>query len=694
MKRFLLLSVLVYTVLCIVLAPLAYKGRVQELKLRYRPQTVKKAPTVLKGRIVGIQQSKQSFDFKTSEGALYKIKYKSPETMRGILDAGTLHLEVLVDAGKMPLSAPKNFKGFDYDAYLYGQGFDGRYKLLDIVGAEGRQWCLSCVRVRARATFEAAVKRWYSDETASFLSALFLGDKSDFEAFDTFKSLGLAHLFAISGLHFGLLYIGLKKIIYTGNHLVQSGIVVMFLAAFLFWVGDSYSAQRAFGIIVYYEAARIWHRKPDLFVALGFSCGLILLRAPYAVLSSAFQLSFYAYFMVAVALRAFDYKRGFLGKIKAALALQLLLWPSALYFFNEAQGHSFVVNLLFVPLMGVLLPMGILAVVLSAFSATFHVAIFEGYVTAFTTLASQVPLWPIEGVFFRHSDYYATWVALIGVLTAYAFNWTSYRIRRVTLIILCTCGLVVAGGTMSEWLSDRGYIHFVDVGHGDFVVVQFDDVVVLSDLGDGFLDVGDYLRASDVHRVSLVVLSHAHKDHHGGLEGLLEAVRVDKVLLNAETYERVAPLLAAAGTSYEIVRDSAVYQYGDLHLEIFPTFSDSQTNDNGLNTFVSLYGTSGYLLGDLHKEGMASLELKPSFQFLKVPHHGSDTSYSESFYTGSTIEIAIISSGLRYGLPDENVVSLLESVTNRVYSTYDSGEIVMTVTPRGYRIQTYLKAGG
>ncbi len=694
MKRFLLLSALVYTVFCIVLAPLAYKGHVQELKAHYRPQTVKKAPTVLKGRIVGVQQSKQSFDFKTSKGALYKIKYETSETMRGLLDAGTLHLEVLVDAGKMPLSAPKNFKGFDYDAYLYGQGFDGRYKLLDIVGAEGDSWCLSCVRVRARVAFEAAVKRWYSDETAAFLSALFLGDKSDFEAFDTFKSLGLAHLFAISGLHFGLLYIGLKKVIYTGHHLVQSGIVVVFLAAFLFWVGDSYSAQRAFGIILYYEAARIWHRKPDLFVALGFSCGLILLRAPYAVLSSAFQLSFYAYFMVAVALRAVDRNRGVFDKIKAAVALQLLLWPSALYFFNEAQGHSFAVNLLFVPLMGVLLPLSILAVVLSAFSATFHVAIFEAYITAFTALASQVPQWPIEGVYFRHSDYYVAWMALIGVLTAYAFNWTSCRIRRVTLVTLCACGVLVAGGAIDERLSARGYIHFVDVGHGDFSMVRFDDVVVLSDLGDGFLDVGDYLRASDVHQVALVVLSHAHKDHHGGLEGLLETVRVDKVLLNAETYERVAPLLEVTGTSYEIVLNPAVYQYGDLHMEIFPTFSDSETNDNGLNTFVSLYGTSGYLLGDLHKEGMTSLELKPIFQFLKVPHHGSDTSYSESFYAGYAIDIAIISSGLRYGLPDENVVSLLESVTNRVYSTYDSGEIVMTVTPKGYRIQTYLKAGG
>lgn len=79
-------------------------------------------------------------------------------------------------------------------------------------------------------------------------------------------------------------------------------------------------------------------------------------------------------------------------------------------------------------------------------------------------------------------------------------------------------------------------ITVIDVGQGDAVLIEVEDAVILIDGGRSMYDVSDYLRNKGFERIDLVVATHAHADHIGGLIGVLKRLDVDMVLYNGQTH--------------------------------------------------------------------------------------------------------------------------------------------------------------
>ncbi len=241
-------------------------------------------------------------------------------------------------------------------------------------------------------------------------------------------------------------------------------------------------------------------------------------------------------------------------------------------------------------------------------------------------------------------------------------------------------------------------VHFIDVGQGEAVLIQAPDgKVALIDGGEEGSGVLRYLQGQGVKRVDLMVATHPHNDHIGGLIGVLQAMPVDQVVTNGQmhtttTYEAFLDAIDIARVPYAEAKRGDTLQLGTLTLQVLhPTSSEGDDlNDNSLVLRFEYAGTSFLLTGDVQAEGQAGiLAAGQPIQatILAVPHHGSAAS-SRSFLASVKPEVAVYSCGVGndYGHPHTETLAALASVGAQVYGTDVNGTVVVTCDATGYQV--------
>jgi competence protein ComEC len=256
-------------------------------------------------------------------------------------------------------------------------------------------------------------------------------------------------------------------------------------------------------------------------------------------------------------------------------------------------------------------------------------------------------------------------------------------------------------------------VHFIDVGQGDAVLIECDDYDqwALIDAGDRFKDpvakLRSYLESQDVGTIHLLVATHPHADHIGGMSMVLQEFTV--LLVADSGYEATSALwrdykefLMTTPIPVIFPRRGDVIQLGNLELYVLHPSDpvDRYANTNNSSVVIRLeYGDVSFLFtGDVEAEGESEMlsELGNSaselldVDILKVAHHGSRTSSSEAFLSVVTPEVAVISvgEGNRYGLPDEEVLHALAEVGAEVYRTDYDGTVVIWTDGSEYSVTT------
>jgi competence protein ComEC len=256
-------------------------------------------------------------------------------------------------------------------------------------------------------------------------------------------------------------------------------------------------------------------------------------------------------------------------------------------------------------------------------------------------------------------------------------------------------------------------VHFIDVGQGDAVLIECDDYDqwALIDAGDRFKDpvakLRSYLESQDVGTIHLLVATHPHADHIGGMSMVLQEFTV--LLVADSGYEATSALwrdykefLMTTPIPVIFPRRGDVIQLGNLELYVLHPSDpvDRYANTNNSSVVIRLeYGDVSFLFtGDVEAEGESEMlsELGNSaselldVDILKVAHHGSRTSSSEAFLSVVTPEVAVISvgEGNRYGLPDEEALHALAEVGAEVYRTDYDGTVVIWTDGSEYSVTT------
>ncbi len=263
------------------------------------------------------------------------------------------------------------------------------------------------------------------------------------------------------------------------------------------------------------------------------------------------------------------------------------------------------------------------------------------------------------------------------------------------LLIFCIW-LGGQGFTAQSAGSGSAQILLIDVGQGDAALLQDPDGFdVLIDGGPtqaGAAVVG-YLRGHTDKTIDVILISHPHEDHIGGLLAVLQAsdLVVGQILYNGypgatQTWANLMALASARAIPLTVIQFPAEVHWGRLNAYILnpaPGLSNPAANEASMVVRIDYDRTRFLFPGDIGQSTEATVVARATpvqADVLKVAHHGSAYSTSSAFLAAVQPTLAVISVGASnsYGHPAPNTLARLAVAGVRVWRTDRSGTLLLT----------------
>jgi len=261
------------------------------------------------------------------------------------------------------------------------------------------------------------------------------------------------------------------------------------------------------------------------------------------------------------------------------------------------------------------------------------------------------------------------------------------------LLAQSLCGKIAFVVTASED-SSSVTVHFIDVGQGDSILIDTPNRDVLIDGGPEAEGprVLNYLGSLSITRIHLMVATHPHKDHIGGLIDVLSSVtNVDEILINNQTYTNKtytnfmnlvkshSVTVAQRGQTFILTETANLTVFNPVQPLEFLSVNDA--NKNSVVVKLQVGNTSFLFTGDAEadaEQSMLEAGLDLQSGVLKVGHHGSRNATTQLFLDDVAPSHAIISAGEGnpYGHPHEETIQRLLAKGVTIYGTFHSGTII------------------
>jgi competence protein ComEC len=418
-------------------------------------------------------------------------------------------------------------------------------------------------------------------------------------------------------------------------------------------------------------------------------------RAALATVASAGRLAFFVFEITAIS-----------AVIQTGLALPMVVY------FHRVGLTGLSANTLVVPVMGVAVPVGFLAV----FTGWQWLANLGGWLMGVSRVVVQwhagiEPNWRIPTP--------PVWVGVVFAAALIAAAFARGRWWRAASGALVSAALAILLWHPFAPQAHRGQLELdtIDVGQGDSLLVIFPDGKRMLMDGGGIpsfghqpraqLDIGEdvvapYLWERSIRTVDVVALSHAHDDHIGGLPALVGDFRPKELWTGATpespTWGAVREKALQNRTKIMPLTAPAHFAYGGAEVEVLAPLADYVPNDTPKNNDSLVlrirYRTRSFLLsGDVERQIERRMidenEIQPT-DVLKVAHHGSKTSSTDEFLTAVDPLFAVISVGHdnSYGHPNGDVVDRLQQHHAVVMRTDEDGLVSIRTDGRRLFVET------
>lgn len=587
------------------------------------------------------------------------------------------------------------------------------------------------VLVPLRRFIGRAVDGHIPEPTADVVKALVLGERQDIDCsiVENFQKTGIIHILAISGLHVGFILLILLMIFsflpvsYNGRILLT----LFFLFVFVALVDFKAPVLRASLMAAFYFFSRMSERPSNALNIIAVAGLLILFFQPRQLFQPGFQFSFAA---VGAIIYGYPGLSQWLPRNNRFKGAQLFnkwigqpFWvstaailgtaPLTWWYYGSFQPGAFLINILIIPLIGIFVIINFIFL----FAAALHLPavaglgqLLHGYFMAILSLVDHFSALPLVQIPLPQPN---IGQLLLMILAIFLFFTLRGNRRFIYPLLIFAAILVIARIPADS--RGRLKVTFVNVGQGDAAVLHFpNDACMVIDGGErkDNLDAGErymvpVLRYYGVKRIKYLVGSHAHSDHIGGLETILDHIGVDTLVLPnypAQTGIYRSLLQKAAVKQVPIAfRERGQQLFPDPDCRVYvlhPCSKYQQAGDrsgrevnNSSLVLKVMYGQTGFLFtGDLESNaendllGYASL-LKSDV--LKVGHHGSKTSTSPAFLQWIQPQIGIVSVGRfnKFKHPSKQKMELLRDQDVAVLRTDQFGALVCVSD--GQRVSLY-----
>ena len=254
-----------------------------------------------------------------------------------------------------------------------------------------------------------------------------------------------------------------------------------------------------------------------------------------------------------------------------------------------------------------------------------------------------------------------------------------------------TCGKTEGEKLPTQEIAETLYVHYVDVGQGDCIYIEFGDCDILIDAGKPVqgTTVSNYLKQEKVDDIELMINTHLDDDHYGGLTQVLKDYVVEDAWVTSfeksgggiTTFKNA---IKSEGLDWENPDVGTVFSYGEMTLTVLYD-GDGASNSNNSSLVVMLeYGEHRFLFtGDIGKDAENMLvrnKVDLACDVLKVGHHGSASSSTAAFLaaTGAKYGVICVGAGNSYGHPTTTALNNLAAKNITVYRTDLDGSVVFS----------------
>ena len=612
---------------------------------------------------------------------------------------------------KLRVRAPRglaNPGGFDFEQWAFRENLSATGYVRDEPAPQRLAGCEAGPRLLcARAGLVERLRSWLDGNPGlPYVIALTTGARhmladGDWEAL---RRTGTAHLFAISGLHVGVIAwfawlagSGLGRVVqrlpggFRARHAAPG---ISFLAALSYaaLAGFAVSTLRALAMITAVLVFTRLRRHGGFGAALGAALLVVLVPDPFAVLSPGFWLSFGAVALLALSVLGLREPASASGgqvtsttsyRVRrlavAQWRISLGLAPLVLVFFGEVSLIGAAINLMAIPLFSLLIVPGLLAALLAAVvwpaGGVFLLDNGAGLLAAVMSMLSQLSVLDLAAWAPPDFGFLPATLALAGVVWLLAPRPAPARWAAPLLLVPAVMGL-------DRHLEQSEFaVTVLDVGQGLAVLVQAPEYNLLYDAGPRYLssDAGDSvvlpaIGALGVRRLHALVVSHGDSDHAGGAASVLSA--------HPEA-ELIAP--APYGLEPKRYRRCVTGEQWTAGAVRFKALNPgpgavSSGNDASCVLVVEVPGVRLLLPGDLESAGESRLVdagIDGQFDLVLSPHHGSSSSSTRRFVQAVRPRLVAHSTGFfnRWGFPRDVVVARWAGAGARQWDTGESGAL-------------------
>ena len=583
---------------------------------------------------------------------------------------------------------------FNYKKYLYSNKIYNVIEITDISKINDNENVFYFIKNK----FLDRGERF--DKSFPYISSLIFGNNNylDEDVLGSYRENGISHLFAISGLHISvfimIISFFLDKI--RVNDILKSIVLIFFLLFYMFLTNFSMSVLRAGIFTILLIINKIFKLEIPSINLLLLAFVIIVFNNPLNLNNVGFQYSFLVTLFLIIFSDLFNGKGKVYSLFMVSLMAFLVSYPITVNNFNQVNFLSVIYNMFFVPYVSfLLLPFTLLCYVFSCLDSCLYFFIqklenashFLNSISIFKVSMCKMNVLMI--------------VSYFAIICQLFFKWSKCKIKYLFLLVL----FFVLHYFMPFKVND--YVMFFDVGQGDSALVSVNKKITLIDTG-GLVMYSDkeytyklsknkilpYLKANGIRKIDNLILTHGDADHMKEAYYLVDNFKVEKVIFNWGEYNELEleliSLLKEKNISYEKAPD--VLKMGEYKLQFLNTGIYDNENDNSNVIYLEFNHYKFLFMGDagvdVEKAVLEKYYLS-DIDFLKVGHHGSDTSSSKEFIDNISPKYSIISVGEnnRYGHPKDEVLEKLSN--SKIYRTDLDGSIEIKLNKSRYEIKTY-----
>lgn len=544
------------------------------------------------------------------------------------------------------------FNNFNYKKYLYNKKI---YYIIEASKIDKTQNNNNHIYTIKNLLYT----RINSLKSSNYIKALLFGDnKLDKEIKTSYQINGISHLFSVSGFHINfitsIIYFYLDRVTY--NKKIKYITVDIFLVLYLLLCNTT-SLLRCTVMNILLSINHLLKlniKKIDIVLLTLILCIII---NPFIIYDIGFIYSYTISFFLILYKNKYKTNNKLLKIIYISLISFLVSLPINIYTSYEINFLSIILNIIIVPIVSlILLPLSLLTLIFP---------ILDNILYLITSILEKISLYTSNINIFKQILSKPSIILIIIYYLVIILILSKNNHYYLILILL------IFHKTIPLYNSNLEVVMF-DVGEADSMLISTPSkkVNILIDTGRG-IDINNiiiYLKSIGISKLNYLIITHGDEDHIGGALYLIDNFKVDNVILNKGDYTELEVELITHLKNKNIKYTNNINKIPLLgsYMYLLNTKKFSNENDNSIVTYFEYQKYKFLFMGDSSsktEEYLINNYNLTNISFLKVGHHGSNTSSSPLFINKITPKVSLISVGRNnfYHHPNKEVLTNLSN---------------------------------